>query len=165
LLGVAPFSSLGFLPPRVLQNPIFHVSRIFHNLAFRVSRILCNPSFCFSRIFHNSAFCVNRILHNPAFHVSNPTRTSYFLLRVANPADLVNPANPICSSTRAFVLANPANPMCLPIRAIVMANLANPTWVVLHHLANPDNPAGVTQILSPVRDLCNSTCQPRVHGY
>jgi hypothetical protein len=29
-------------------------------------------------------------------------------------------------------------------------------------LDNPVNPAGVTRIFSPIRDLCSTTCQPRV---
>jgi hypothetical protein len=123
---------------------------------------MCNPAFHVSQNFHNLTFHVSRILHNPAFRVSNPTRTSSFLLYVANPANLVNPANPICSSIRAAVLANP---ICLPIHITVLintANLAKPTQVVLLCLANPVNPAGVTQIFSPVRDLCSSTYQPRV---
>jgi hypothetical protein len=147
-----------------LHNPVFRVSRIFCNPAFCVSRILCNPAFRVSRIFRNLAFRVSRI--NPAFRVSNPTRTSCFLLHVANPA------NPIYSSIRAAVLANPANLICLPIRAVLLANpiclsicvtvLINPAQVALLRLANPVNLAGVIRIFSPVRDLCSSTCQPRV---
>jgi hypothetical protein len=58
---------------------------------------LHNPVFYVSRIFRNPALRASQILHNPAFRDSNPTGTSYFLFRVANQANSVNPANLICS--------------------------------------------------------------------
>jgi hypothetical protein len=95
------------------------------------------------------------------------TRTSYFLFRVANPANLVNPANLICPSIRAAQanqgnlanLANLANQICLPVCVAVLANLVNMARVMLLHLANP---VVVTQIFSLVCDLCSNTCHPRV---
>jgi hypothetical protein len=48
--------------------------------------------------------------------------TSFFMLRFANPANL------IYSSIHAAIWANPgslANPICLPIHVAILANLVN----------------------------------------
>jgi hypothetical protein len=87
------------------------------------------------------------------------TRTSIFMLRVANPANL------ICPSICAVVWANPgslANPICLPVHVAVLANPVNPAQVMLLCLANPVNPAVVTRIFSLIRDLRSNTCHPQV---
>jgi hypothetical protein len=85
----------------------FLVLRALYNLAILVNRNFHNPASCVSRIFHNPAFRVGRILSKPHFHVSNMTGTSFFMLRVANPAKSVNPANLICLSIHAAVWPNP----------------------------------------------------------
>jgi hypothetical protein len=81
------------------------------------------------------------------------------MLHVANPANLVNSANLVCSSIYYAVWANP---IYLPVRVAVLANPVNLAWVMLLRLANPVNPAVVTQIFSLVHDLCSSTFHPRV---
>jgi hypothetical protein len=97
-----------------------------------------NPVFCVNQIFHNPAFRVGRILHNPDIHVSHTTGTSFFMLRVANLANL------ICPSFHAAIWANLgslANPICLSVRVVV---LANPARVMLLSFANAVNPDVVT---------------------
>jgi hypothetical protein len=85
------------------------------------------------------------------------TGTSFFMLHVANPANLIN------LSIRDAVWANPgslANLICLMVHIAVLANPVNPARVILLHLDNAVNPAVVTQIFSFVRDLCSNTCCP-----
>jgi hypothetical protein len=126
-------------------------SNAFSFLQFLAPRVLYNLVFCVNRIFHNPSFCVSQIFHNPAFHVSNTTRTSFFMLRVANPANPVNPANLICPSIRVAIWANLgslANPICLPVRVAILANLVNPARVI--------------RTFSLVCHLCSNACHPQV---
>jgi hypothetical protein len=165
------FSFFWFLTPRVLYNPVFRVNRIFCNPAFRVSRIFHSSALYVSQIFYNLTFRVGRVLHNPDFHVGNPTGISYFLLRVANPANPINPSNLIYQSIRATTwanlgnlanLSNPVNLIYLLVCVTILANPVNPTRVMLLRFTNLVNPAVVTQIFSLVRDLCSNTCHAQV---
>jgi hypothetical protein len=132
------FSFFQFLAPQVLYNHVFHVNRIFRNLAFRVGQILSKPD----------------------FHVSKMTRTSFFMLHVANLANL------ICPSIRAAIWAKTgslANPICLPVLVAILANPVKPAQVMLLRLANSVNSVATPIILKyPTRPPHHSWVVPHL---